>query len=423
METFLISGRNRLYGNIEVQGAKNSVLPILSASILSGGKSEIHNCPQLTDVAVTMRIMKHLGCTVERDDNVISVDSSGMYGDGISESLMREMRSSVIFLGAILARTGTAHISYPGGCNLGSRPIDLHLSALKELGADIEEVGGNIICRADKLVGRDISLSFPSVGATENIMLAATAAKGTTRILNAAREPEISDLQAYLVAAGARVTGAGSSTIEIEGGYKLNDVRHSIIPDRIVTTTYLAAVASAGGEITVEKTNPQHVASVLAILREAGCRIVEEADRIHISRNGRLKAVQPIRTMPYPGFPTDAQSLMLAVLTCGDGTTVFVENIFENRYRCASEFVRMGADIRIEGRVAVVCGVPQLLGAKVAATELRGGAALIIAALGAEGDTEVYGIEHIERGYDKIDQFLGGIGAKIERRNRIKPVK
>jgi UDP-N-acetylglucosamine 1-carboxyvinyltransferase len=417
MDTFLISGKNRLYGTAKVQGAKNSVLPILAASILNGGKSEISNCPELTDVTCTLRILRHLGCEVHRDGDVINVDSSGMSRNSISDRLMREMRSSIIFLGAILARTGSANISYPGGCNLGARPIDLHLWALRELGATIDEAGGTIICKAEQLAGKDITLAIPSVGATENIMLAATAAKGITRIHNAAREPEIADLQAYLRAAGTKVTGAGTSTIEIEGGNRLRDVKHRIIPDRIVTISYMAAVAAAGGEITIEGAEPDHISAVTAIMREAGCVIREEHNRIHIKSDRRLRAVKPIRTMPYPGFPTDAQSPLMAVMCRADGTSVFVENIFENRYRCASELMRMGADIRIEGRVAVVCGVPQLYGAKVAATDLRGGAALVIAALGAEGESEVSGIEHIERGYDQLDVVLKNLGAKIERKS------
>ena len=416
MDTFLIGGRNRLFGKTKVQGAKNSVLPILAASILNAGVSEISNCPDLTDVNSTLRILRHLGCTAERSEDTITVDSSGMNRDSISDRLMREMRSSVIFLGAILARTGSACISYPGGCNLGARPIDLHLRALRDLGADIDEAGGSIVCKAEKLEGKDITLSIPSVGATENIMMAATAAKGTTRIHNAAREPEIADLQAYLRAVGTRVSGAGTSTIEIEGGPLLDSVKHRIIPDRIVTISYMAAVASAGGEITLEGAEPEHISAVTDIMREAGCRITEEKDRIHICSDGRLRAVRPIRTMPYPGFPTDAQSPLMAVMCAADGTSVFVENIFENRYRCASELMRMGADIRIEGRVAVVCGVPRLHGAKVTATDLRGGAALVIAALGAEGNTEVSEIQHIERGYDGFDKVLNRLGAKIERR-------
>mgnify|MGYP000849794278 CR=1 FL=1 len=421
MDTFLIGGKNRLYGTAKVQGAKNSVLPILAASILNGGRSEIYNCPELSDVSCTLRILKHLGCSVSRSGDVITVDSAGMNRYDISERLMREMRSSVIFLGAILARTGRANISYPGGCNLGARPIDLHLWALRELGCRIDEVGGNIVCEAEKLVGKDITLSIPSVGATENIMLAATAAQGTTRIHNAAREPEIADLQAYLRAAGTRVSGAGTSTIEIEGGMPRGNVAHRIIPDRIVTITYMAAVAAAGGEITVEGAEPEHIASVTATLREAGCVIREEKNRLHIKSDGRLRAVKPIRTMPYPGFPTDAQSPLMAVMTRAEGTTVFVENIFENRYRCASELMRMGADIRIEGRVAVVCGVPELHGARVTATDLRGGAALVIAALAAEGQSEVEGIKHIERGYDRLDLVLQGLGAKIERKTENTP--
>jgi UDP-N-acetylglucosamine 1-carboxyvinyltransferase len=413
MSSFLIEGKNKLCGSVRVHGAKNSVLPILAATIISGGVSEIHDCPRLSDVESTIKILRYLGCEVSHDENCITVDSSAMTACEIPDSLMREMRSSVIFLGAIIARTGSAVISYPGGCELGPRPIDLHLFALRELGVIIDESSGKISCKADKLKGKDIHLNFPSVGATENIMLAAVGAEGRTRIFNAAREPEIEDLQAFLAAAGAKIHGAGSSTIEIEGGYKLSGVRHRIIPDRIVASTYMAAVACAGGAVTIENVKPEHISSVSSVLRAAGCEICEKTDKVHIVCRNRISAIKPIRTMPYPGFPTDSQSIIMSALAAAQGTTVFVENIFESRYRHAGELLRMGADIRIEGRVAIVCGVDTLHGAEVVSADLRGGAALVIAAMGAEGSSVVHSMGHIERGYEDILTSFQSIGANI----------
>lgn len=413
MSSFVVNGGRSLYGRISVHGAKNSVLPILAATVISGETSEIHNCPNLSDVDSTIKILRGLSCGVTREGDCITVDSSVMSGCEISDALMREMRSSVIFLGAILARTGRVSMSYPGGCELGPRPIDLHIYALSELGATVEEHSGRIECTTDGLVGKDIHLTFPSVGATENIMLAAVSAKGTTRIFNAAREPEIEDLQSYLLAAGARVYGAGTSTVVIEGGRRLRGTKHSIIPDRIVASTYMAAVAMAGGAATLESVRPEHVASVISVLRHAGCEITERENMIAISRQNSLTAVKPIRTMPYPGFPTDAQSIIMSVMAIAKGTTMFVENIFESRYRHAGELMRMGADIRTEGRVAVVSGVDRLHGAELLSPDLRGGAALVIAALCAEGRSVIQSQGFIERGYDDLAGALNGLGADV----------
>ncbi len=413
--TFVVDGGRPLYGSLKVHGAKNSVLPILAATILGGGPQRIHNCPHLSDVASTIRILRHMGCRVTQEGSVVEVDSREISQSDIPDHLMREMRSSVIFLGAILARTGEACISFPGGCELGPRPIDLHLSALRALGAEITEEGGNLICRASHMVGQEINLSLPSVGATENVMLAACGAQGVTRITNAAREPEIEDLQAFLLAMGARVDGAGTSTVTIEGGHELHASEHSIIPDRIVTATYLSAAALAGGEVTIEKACPAHLSTITAVLAEAGCDIKLGGDYITLVRKRPLKAMRPIRTMPYPGFPTDAQSPLMAVAARAEGTTVFVENIFENRFRHVGELARMGADIKVEGRVAVVCGVQRMYGARVNATDLRGGAALVVAALGAEGESRVAGLHYIDRGYESIERSLSQLGAEIKR--------
>ena len=413
MNVYTINGGNRLYGEIEAQGAKNSALPILAACVLADGESVVENCPRLSDVDNTVEILRGLGCKCERSGSEVTVDASGVCTSAVPDELMREMRSSVIFLGAVLARTGEAEICSPGGCEIGRRPIDLHISALRSMGAEIVRDGDRMLFRAAKLKGCDISLAFPSVGATENIMLAATAAEGITRIHNPAREPEICDLQAFLRAMGARVSGAGGLTIEIEGGHKLHGVRHRVLPDRIATVTYLAAAAAAGGAVTVSGARPYQFSAVSAALREAGCEITERSGRVTLVRHRPLRAIGPVRTMPYPGFPTDAQSILMSVLASAEGSTIFVENIFENRFRHAGELEKMGADIYVEGRVAVVTGVKRLRGAPVVATDLRGGAGLAVAALGAEGRTRIEDAGHIARGYEQLDVALRTLGADV----------
>lgn len=418
LSAFLIEGGKKLSGSVAVQGAKNSVLPILAATILSGGISVIHNCPRLTDVDASIAILRHLGCEVCRDGEDITVDSGSMNRCDVPDRLMREMRSSVVFLGAILGRMGCAELSMPGGCELGPRPIDLHLAALAAMGAAIDGQGCSLNCYCQELHGQEIVLSIASVGATENIMLAACCAEGDTVISNAAREPEIVDLQNFLRAAGADVSGAGSSTVVIRGKQPLHEAEHTIIADRIVAATYLSAVASAGGEIALTGVDRRCMLPVLETYRRAGCEIHTWPDQIQMSCPGRIKAVRPIRTAPYPGFPTDAQPPVLAALATAEGTSVFVETIFENRFRHAGELLRMGADIRVEGRVAVVCGVERLQGATVEAPDLRGGAALVVAALGAKGSSKVLGLGHIDRGYSRLEKDLTQLGAEIRRVDR-----
>jgi UDP-N-acetylglucosamine 1-carboxyvinyltransferase len=410
-----ISGGRELRGTARVHGAKNSVLPIIAASLLANGETVLHNCPKLSDVDAAIKILRHLGCSAERAGNEVIIDSRGLSRLDIPHGLMREMRSSVIFLGAMLARGGEAELSLPGGCELGPRPIDLHLGALRELGAEITEEGGSIICRAAKLWGRRVNLSFPSVGATENTMLAASLADGTTIITNAAREPEIWDLQCYLRALGVAVYGAGTPTVTVEGTKISASVSHSVIPDRIVAATYLAAAAATRSEIELTDVIPAHLSTVIEVLGEMGCDIRVERERIRVSSDGKLRAVRPIITGPYPGFPTDAQPQLMAAALKARGTTAFVENIFDNRYRHVGEMRRLGADIKLEGRVAMVTGARKLHGAPVTATDLRGGAALVVAALGAEGVTEISGVHHIDRGYDGLEDTLRAVGAKIER--------
>jgi len=416
MSAYLVEGGNRLQGTAWVHGAKNSVLPILAATILCPGESVVHNCPDLSDVRASIAILEHLGCRVERAGDTVTVDASALTGRDVPDALMREMRSSVIFLGAILARLGEAVMSFPGGCELGPRPIDLHLAAIRSLGAQVREQGGELHCSAaGGLAGCEITFSIPSVGATENAMLCACGAEGVTVICNAAREPEIVDLQAFLRALGADVRGAGTSVITVRGKKPLHGGEHTVMPDRIVAATLLTAVAAAGGEAELLGTDYRQLSTVTAVLTEAGCRIRSGSDSIHICREAPLRGVRPIRTAPYPGFPTDAQPPVMAALCQGTGTTVFVENMFESRYRHVDELSRMGADIRVEGKVAVVCGVERLHGAALQAADLRGGAALVVAALGAEGRSEITGLHHMDRGYYGLEDTLRGLGADIVR--------
>lgn len=413
MSIWHIYGGNRLTGSTRVQGAKNAVLPIMAASVLSGGETVLHNVPDLRDVTTTLRILQHLGCTAVRDGDTVRIDSRGMHCDFIPHALMRELRSSVIFLGAILARFGTARLSMPGGCELGPRPVNLHLDALRALGAEVTERGGDIICRAYALQGRRILLPFPSVGATENAMLAACAAAGETVICNAAREPEIADLQCYLRKLGADISGAGTSTVTVSGFRPRPFVEHTIMPDRIVAATILCAAAACGGEVELRDLDPAHFSTVLDSLSEAGCAIITAASAVRLSSDGQLTAPRPVVTQPYPGFPTDAQPPLMAACLRAKGTTVFTENIFTNRYRHAEEFRRLGAAVSIEGRVAYVTGVERLTGAPLTASDLRGGAAMLVAGLCAEGATELFDDGYIDRGYDRFDACLSALGADV----------
>ncbi len=398
-----------------MQGSKNAVLPILAATVLCPEACLVENCPALSDVEATVRILEHLGCKTERSGGSIFVDASGVHGGDIPEQLMREMRSSVIFLGAILARFGQARVAMPGGCELGPRPIDLHLAAFREMGVRIDEAHGCIQCECTKLHGAAIHLGFPSVGATENIMLAATLAEGTTVITNAAKEPEIEDLQSFLNCMGARIYGAGSDMIVIEGVQRLHGAQYRVMPDRIVAATYMACSAAAGGTIELTDVCPQHMEAVLAVARSYGARLEIEPTRILHEAPERPRAVKMIRTMPYPGFPTDAQAPIMAALCCAEGTGIVTETIFENRFKHVTELMRMGADITVEGRIAVVRGVERLSGAHVCAMELRGGAALVVAALGAQGETRIGKTCYIERGYEDIVGDLSGVGASIRK--------
>lgn len=412
MSVLRIEGGRPLRGSVRVQGAKNGVLPILAATLLSGDVCLIHNCPRLTDVDIALDILRHLGCRAVREGECVIVDASCPTRWDIPDELMGRMRSSVFFLGPVLARMGACRLSYPGGCELGPRPIDLHLSALRALGAEIDEGHGRLEC-AGRLRGAEITLALPSVGATENAMMAAATARGTTTIVNAAREPEIADLQGFLNAIGADVRGAGSSTIVVRGREDLHAGEYTVLGDRIAAATYLAAVASAGGEGEVTGVDWRHLSTVTAVLSEAGCLVYSSPSAIRIEVREPLRAVRPIRTAPYPGFPTDAQAIVMAALCKARGATVFAENIFDSRYRHVDDLVRMGADIKVEGRVAVVTGVEKLFGASVRAADLRGGAALAVAAVGAQGESVLSGLEHIDRGYADLAGALAALGADV----------
>ena len=416
MDKLMVQGGARLLGELPVHGAKNSSLPILAASLLSGGETVLYNCPRLTDVDAAVEILQVLGCTVRREEDALVIDSSRAAHTEIPEKLMHEMRSSIVFLGAMLARLSRARLSFPGGCELGPRPIDLHIAYLKRLGVQITEEYGCIDCRTEgRLQGTKITLSFPSVGATENILLASVLAQGETVIHNAAQEPEIVDLANYLTACGARIRDAGKSTLVVEGVERLHSAEYTVMPDRIAATTYLCGAAVTGGEILLTSAHSGDMESVLPVFEQAGCRLETEPGRIHLIGPRRLTAVKELRTMPYPGFPTDAQAPIMAMLARAEGTSVFVENIFESRYKHVGELCRMGADIHTEGKVAVVRGVEKLYGASVEATDLRGGAALVVAALAADGITRIGSVGHIDRGYEAIEDAFSVLGGSVRR--------
>lgn len=416
MYTIEITGGRPLCGSTRVHGAKNSVLPILAATVLSEGTSVIRGCPYLEDVACALEILECAGCVCKREGDAVSVDASVIRKSRIPDALMHKMRSSITFLGAMTARCGKAEMSFPGGCELGPRPIDLHIKALREIGICVTEKGGFVRAETGDFAGGRVHLDFPSVGATENLMMAATLSCGATILTNAAKEPEICDLQNFLNKMGAKISGAGTDEIRIEGVPRLHGAEHRVIPDRIVAATYLCAGAMTGGQIELKETEPEHIGAVLSVLRDAGAEVEIQDDRIYLKAPRRIKAIKLLRTMPYPGFPTDAQALVTAMLTLAEGTSVVEETIFENRFRHCGELCRMGADITTRGRIAVIRGVPRLIGSRVEAMELRGGAALVIAGLAAEGVTEVRGTAHIDRGYDTFLEDMRALGAQIIKR-------
>lgn len=414
MEKYIIEGGRPLNGEVEIQSAKNAVLPLLAAAVLTEQKVVIHKCPRITDVLNMVQILCELGFKTRFEGEELEIDGVDAANHEIPAALAKEMRSSVFMLGSVIARFGKARIAYPGGCDIGLRPIDLHLSGLRRLGVKISEDGGYIDCKCEELCGAEIVLDCPSVGATENIMLAAVKAKGRTVIRNAAKEPEIVDLARFLNRMGAKVEGAGGAVISVEGVAKLKGVEYTPISDRIEAGTFLIASAMCGGELLLKNTDADNIASLIHKLCEISCKIHAEDDKIYIQSERRLSP-KLVETSPYPGFPTDLQAQMTALACICEGSTVIVENLFETRFKHIPELIRMGADITVRGRSAFIRGVKTLKGADVFAGDLRGGAALTLAAISAEGLSSVSDLSHIDRGYSGFEYKLRRIGAKIRR--------
>ena len=412
---YIVSGGNKIEGRVNIRGAKNSILPIMAATILNENKSIIHNVPNISDVNVMIKILESIGCKVDYNNDTLIIDSSNICSAEIEEKYVRQMRSSIIIMGAMIGRLNYTKISYPGGCAIGTRPIDLHLKALEVLGIKIEEENGYIKCFKDNLKGNIINLEFPSVGATENIILAAVKAKGITKIYNAAREPEIEDLSNFLNSMGAKINGAGSSCIEIEGVDKLGEVEYEVIPDRVAIGTYMIASAITGGSLEVDKVIRNHMEPICEKLRLSGCDINYTKNGLILNSPKKINAIDLIKTYPHPGFPTDMQAQMMALLSITKGASVITETVFENRFMHVGELGRMGANIKIDGRIAIVEGVDNLTGCQVKATDLRAGAAMILAGLVANGETEIGEIYHIDRGYTNIEDKFRKLGAEIYR--------
>ncbi|MDN5344239.1 MAG: UDP-N-acetylglucosamine 1-carboxyvinyltransferase [Clostridia bacterium] len=414
MAYLVINGGRRLEGSITVNGAKNAALPIMAAMLLATGECTLRRVPRLQDVTVMAQVIRALGLQVEREGSTLRVSPAPVITPAVPAELMRQLRASNLVMGPLLGRHRYFRVPYPGGCAIGSRPMDLHLKGLAAMGAEITESQGFIEGRTTGLKGTVIYLDFPSVGATENLMMAATLAEGVTVLHNTAREPEIVDLQNFLNALGGRIQGAGQDTIRIEGVRELKGADYRIIPDRVEAGTFLAAVAGAGGDVLVRDCQAEHLLAVLAKLTEMGAQITLQRDGIRLQSPPRLRAID-CKTLPYPGFPTDMQPQVMALMTVAEGTSVLVESIFENRFKHAAELRRLGADIKIEGRVAVINGVPALSGGQVEASDLRAAAALVIAGLMAEGQTWVEGVGHLDRGYEQLEVRLQALGADIKR--------
>lgn len=416
MNALTVCGTRGLFGSVQIPGAKNSVLPMLAASVLCHGVVTLTNVPSLSDVAVSVRILQSLGCRVVQKNGSVSVTPPEMPGSVISGELMRTMRSSVFYLAPLLVRTGRAQVCMPGGCRLGARPIDLHLSGLAQMGAIIEEQqDGALTLRAPNgLSGADITLRFPSVGATETLLMAASSARGETILRGAATEPEVTDLARFLQSAGASITGIGTRTLRVRGSDCLMGAHYTVCPDRITAATVLCAVAGCGGEVALTHIHSTHLARVLQVLRDAGCMISASGeDSVALASDGALYAVSDLKTGVYPEFPTDAAPLFAAALLRARGESLVTDTIFENRFACAQGFAALGARVSVQGRTLRVRGVERLRGAALHAPDLRGGAALVIAAMQAEGESRITGAEHIGRGYEDIAALFAPLGAKI----------
>jgi UDP-N-acetylglucosamine 1-carboxyvinyltransferase len=414
MDRLIIAGGTSLRGEVAVSGAKNSALPILASTLLGGGQCRIGNVPRVVDVVTMGKLLGMLGATVETDHDRMVISAEPLTSTAAPYDLVRTMRASILVLGPLLARWGEATVSLPGGCAIGTRPVNLHLAGLTKLGADVHIEHGYIKAKASRLRGARIYLDLPSVTGTENLMMAACLAEGTTVLENAAREPEVSDLAAFLTKRGARISGAGTDLITIEGVSKLCGADHEVIPDRIETGTFLAAAAITLGDVCVTRCRPEHLEPVILKLKEAGAEITEEKEKIHLRVRRRLYGVD-VTTLAYPAFPTDMQAQMMALMTVAKGTSMITETVFESRFIHVPELQRMGADIKVEGSHAMVTGVERLTGAPVMASDLRASAGLVLAGLTAEGETEVVRVYHLDRGYERIEKKLGGLGATIRR--------
>lgn len=414
MDRYVITGKQRLEGRIRTSGAKNASLPLMAASILADGKTVLTEVPRLTDIIHMAEVLRSLGCKTEFIDNEMIIDTSLLAESTVEEELMRKMRASNLILGPMIAKNGRVRISRPGGCAIGTRPMDQHIKGLKELGVTITEKHGYIEARSDKLRGGEIYLDIPSVGATENIMMAAVLAEGTTVLRNAAREPEIVDLQILLNKMGAKVRGAGTHVIRIDGVKKLNSTEHMVVPDRIEAGTHMVAAVMTGGDILVENIIPEHISPIIAKLRQGGAEVIPNGESVRVRQKGRFKALE-IKTLAYPGFPTDMQPQFMALLATAEGTSIVSETIFENRFQHVAELRRMGAKVVVEGRTAIISGVSTLEGAFVEATDLRAGAALFLSALAAEEGTVLERVDHIDRGYENLEEKYRSLGAKLQR--------
>lgn len=417
MEYLQINGGKKLCGELSLHGAKNSVLPILSACVLVNGISVLHNCPRLSDVDTTIEILEHLGASVKRENDTLIVDSTGINSFNIPEKLMCKLRSSIIFLGSLVARTGDACLYLPGGCEIGLRPIDLHLKGLKSLGYNIFTNGHNVCAKNENAKSTEIVLTFPSVGATENLILASVLLEGRTTIVNAAREPEIEDLIRFLNSSGANIKGVSTPTITIDGVKSLHSAEHIIIPDRILATTIMSAGAISSGNVILKNVSFSHLLPTIPVFEEMGCIVKNEENVLSFKAPRELNRVKQIETMAYPGFPTDCQSPVMAALCKANGTSIIKETIFENRFMHTEQLKLFGADITVNDRFAIINGVSHLHSANALCTDLRGGAAVVIAAIGANGTSRINNINHIDRGYEKIENQLSSLGADIKRIN------